>query len=517
MIQLFVKAKAKGNAFMVFLRFGFVALLAICGILFGDAAWGEGINLTVFPASVTISPWYHQVEVRVILKNTSSTNLLGPSLEFFGNDGFEVEIGPASATNAEAGASIVWLVRVTNLVSARIPGAVLFEADFSSANDGLRQQVFSTLDVTLAADSSQPNPIEATLVGSFDSIEQNRPGEAYLVVSNNLDVPVHIVNLEAHEPTSVTFSNGLVPFAVAPHRIQVRPVRLEAERKVTPGTYPLLLNLTVEWDKSGHTESRSVVVSKQVTVGVFFESELLKALGVPSFLLLPGCLFLFTMQLLVTLGVMGAKNLSRVPQLSATSPGFWIVAVTFSGLFAFGYAWFTGTNYLIRYGVDDLRNVWLLSIFIGSAVFFLIAIGTIRWRKANVPTSQDDPITILRKMHRHCIGIVAAPVTFQINKVELNAFSVEGIADEQTLLWVAPKIMASWGDSPEARQAQENFEHLIDNRASAAKIADALTDAVKKGHVAVNWQSHGSVPNPYHLKIENIAGYGTPDLMVQSQ
>ena len=48
----------------------------------------------------------------------------------------------------------------------------------------------------------------------------------------------------------------------------------EAVQKVAPGSYVVLFEVSTEWDRSGHRESRNLIISKPVTVGVFFESEL---------------------------------------------------------------------------------------------------------------------------------------------------------------------------------------------------------------------------------------------------
>jgi hypothetical protein len=512
-----VKRKTRRGVSSMFIRQNVIAQLVMVCVFVSAHSWGDNIAVDVYPSSIAISPWYRGLDARVALINNSSNSLFDPTLEFFGNDGFQVKIGPASETNVGPGASIVWPILVTNLAIANVPGAIQFEASFAPAAGGSRQKLFSTLNITPATDTSQQSPIQVMILGTFDAIEQYRPSEGYLVVSNNLGVPVRIARLEAQRPKSITFTNWFTSFTINPHSVSPLAFELEAEKKVTPGTYPLLLDFATEWETSGHTESRSVIVSQQVGVGVFFESELLKALGVPSFLLLPGCLFLSTMQLLVTMGVLGVKNLSRLPQLAINSPGFWIIAVTFSGLFAVAYNWITGTNYLVRYGADDLLNVWLWSILIGLVVYLVIALVTIHWRKTTVPTSQDAPITILRKMCRHRIGILVAPVKFQLNKVELRGFPIEGLNDEQTFLWVIPKIVTTWADSAKAREAQQTFEQHLNARSPSSELADELTIAIEQKWVNVSWQVNGSVPNPYHLKAEAIAGYDPPEVMVESR
>ena len=85
---------------------------------------------------------------------------------------------------------------------------------------------------------------------------------------------------------------------VPPHSTESAEMVISAASQVTPGRYVIEFPVTAEWDEAGYHQMRVLTVDKEVSVGVFFESDLLKVLGVPSFLILPGALVLFTMQLL---------------------------------------------------------------------------------------------------------------------------------------------------------------------------------------------------------------------------
>lgn len=450
----------------------------------------------------------------MILKNASDVVISKPTLVFFSNDGFEVEVGKSTVQNVSKGESVVWPVYVKSVNIGRVPGTIQFDASYGVGASTKRQHAFTTLAVT-ASNEGQQKPIEASVEGALDSISENRPGLGYLLVTNNLDVPVTITGVQVKQPSSILPVSNIPPFTVAARSGAQREIKLQAEGKVTPGTYPVLFVVSSEWQRDGHRHSRSVIISKQAHVGVFFESDLLKILGVPSFLLLPGCLFLFTMQLLVTLGVLGLKNESRLPQFTVTSPGFWIIAVTFSGVFAYVYNQF-GINYLERYGVDELRNVWLLSIGCGIIFYLIVGLAIKNWRSDWVPTSRDHPISILRKMSKQGVGILSAPVQFRLNKVDLRGYPIERIEDNQALLWVVPKVVTVWANSEAAREAQSKFEGQVNARANPSILADILEN-VSIDLVTVSWSVSDSVPHPYHLKLEAITAYLPPELMVEIQ
>ena len=91
---------------------------------------------------------------------------------------------------------------------------------------------------------------------------------------------------------------------------------------------------------------------------------------------------------------------------------------------------------------------------------------------------------------------------------------MESLEDDQTLLWVVPKIVTKWGATPEALTAKGDFEQKVDARAKPGELAESLAAAERKKLVAVSWARDRFVPNPYHLKIESIAGYETLALIV---
>jgi hypothetical protein len=489
----------------------------LSGLLLTSAAWSQpGVTLEVQPATVTVSPWYRQIETRVVLTNGSSAPLSNLTLSFFTNDRFEVEAASEVPGAVAAGHSVVWPVRVKNVDGSRLPGTVQFEAAYVAAAGG-KSYKLAMLHIAAAAEAGPAKPVEVALGGAFDSISENRPGTGYLLVTNSLDVPVDISGVAIRRPGGIKELPKIEPFTVAAHSAVEKEIKLEAESRLTPGKYPLLIDVRAEWDRGGHRHSRNLVVSRDVNLGIFFESELLKLLGIPSFLLLPGCLFVFSMQLLVTLGILGVKNESRLPKLTPATTGFWIVAITFSGVFAYGYYKVTGTNYLVMYGVNDLRNVWLSSIALGCVTYLAVGKATEKSRASRVPTAQDDPIAILRKMSKHGVGILASPVSFDLNKVSLRGFLAERVEDEQTLVWVVPKIATHWEQSKDALNAQEQFEELVNTRANPARIADSLDEWKQKNLVAVSWLAANAVPNPYHLKLDAITGYLPAEVMIEVQ
>jgi hypothetical protein len=494
------------------------AVMLVC---VSASAAADDVTVEVQPSSISVLPSYSQVQAIVALKNASSSDTVrSVTLTWLTNDGFSIAAGPPSSKMARPGQSILWPLIIKNVNHSHLPGTIVFDAAYLTTGASPRH-IFKPLSLSSEADGS-PKPVEASLDGNFDAIAQNRPGYGSLLVTNNSNLPMHI-DANPIVPTQIFEQPPSQALDVAARSSIHIPVLIEANSQLTPGVYSVFYEINAQWNAGGHVEQRRLIVSKPATAGVFFESELLKALGVPSFLVLPGCLALFTMQLLLTLGVLGLKDQSKAPasiawltSLKVTDPGFWIVSITFSGFFALVYTRF-GNNYIIRYGVTDLENVWMWSIGIGLVAYFAIALWTLRHRRLYVPSRTDPPLTILEKMSRNGASAQPSKVGFQLSGVLRRMFVIEQIEDEQTLVWVAPPIVVTWAESALARTEQQTFDQNLNDAVGPQALVQQIREAMKNGYVtSVNWNLAEAVPNPYHLKIESITQWLPPERMVSS-
>ena len=169
-------------------------------------------------------------------------------------------------------------------------------------------------------------------------------------------------------------------------------------------------------------------------------------------------------------------------------------------------------NYLLSYGVDDLRNVWLASIVIGAVVYLAIAWATLKRRRERVPDSSDEPVTVLKKLAKNHLGILLPEMKYKINTLELKGLAIERIEDGQTLVWISPRITAEWENTPEAQALKAEFDGIINGTRDPLALAGVLERAGNL--VKTGYESIGAVPNPYHLKVEAITAYLPARLIV---
>jgi len=487
------------------LRLRITAVGSLWGLL-SLPALSQNVSIEVQPGSITASSSNFTAEARVILKNPSEERLRKISLGWFSNDGIKAELGKPRATVACPKREIVWPVKISVSGKSHMPGAVIFEASYVARSDV--KHLYASL--ALQGDSAQ-KLVEASLEGNPEAVSQQRPGAIYVLVTNNIDVPVE-VSVGSQVPSKAVQIVGGDPFQVPPRSSAAHKVEIQAASRVTPGVHPVVIEVNASWERAGQKEERHFALTKSVTVGVFFESELLKALSIPSFLVLPGCLVIFTMQLMLSFGVFGLKDVSKLPEIGITSPAFWILAVTFSGLFAPAYYCATGVNYLLNYGGDDLRNVWLMSIGIGVGFYLIIAGATLRHRREHVPSISDSPATVLKKLAKNGLGIVLPQVKYKLNNLELGGFVIEKIQDGQTLVWVAPHITTEWQNNAQAQGLKKQFDDIVNGSRDPAALAEVLEHA--RDVVTLRFESKGGVPNPYHVQVEAITQYLPAGLIV---
>ncbi len=231
---------------------------------------------------------------------------------------------------------------------------------------------------------------------------------------------------------------------------------------------------------------------------------------------------IFTMQLLLSFNVLGAKDESSLPDLGVTTPSFWILSITYSGLYALICIWLARFgvlkgDYLVHYGLEDILWVWVISIGIGAGLYLLLAWLSLEHRRKTVPSATDDPMVVLDKMANNHMGLMAPEVRFTVNNTPWRGFAIEPIEDGKTQLWVAPQILAEWANVAEAlpEQTNHNTDLATALNPNATTPKDQITRNVKDrivrdraNHwVDTRWNPQGNiatVAGPTHIKMETI-------------
>jgi hypothetical protein len=272
----------------------------------------------------------------------------------------------------------------------------------------------SVVGLTVKAAASAPL-VEAKIDSSVATINENRPGAAKLVLTNPRETAVKVtaVGVTAPDGTTVelTCPSGTVqakPGATASGCAEELAARSQAAMPLTftttdsvvPGPRSVLVSV-----QAG--SEQSVVTSTTFTVDVFAEADILKAIGVPVFLLLPGVIIVLTAWFLITHasplrpltaglslgGVAGTATVTAVLGL-AISLGVAQLYPHLTEQFVPRHA----RDYLKAYGFRDFYYVIGYSFAIALAVWIVVTVGFVVIRALFLPWPYDKPKSLLRKI-----------------------------------------------------------------------------------------------------------------------
>jgi len=456
--------------------------------VFADAA----ATVTVAPAAVSLTLGASAKGV-VVITNGPNGSAHANARGVAGDPSVQVEM-PTSAVTLEASSS------------------VSLDYSVKRISEGSGQDVAVEFIVDLQPDGGAPTAPSQTLVGSLtvkaasglpliqvaieanlDNINENRPGEGVLVVTNLRETPVMIVGFEVSAPTGIdvilTCSDGtqlrttgglINEFSQCHETVEGRSqsilrLRFEAPGSLAPGKRIALVR--VEARDPSTRVTGSVHASVPFTADVFAESDLLKAVGVPIFLLLPGAVIVMTGWFLISklspwkslTGGSGAKDLWGA---SVTA----VVALAVSLVMAAAYPSLTKTflpgaerDYLSAYGFQDFYYVLGYSFAIAMMLWAFACLAYLvfplmRW--LFIPWPGDDPRALLRKLAFR--GLVSAQTEFPSVVIEedstrRNAFKVSrwGLR-KQTLVAPLMEVRISGADEQERRTMEKRIRTLTE-------------------------------------------------------
>jgi hypothetical protein len=369
-------------------------------------------------------------------------------------------------------------------------------------------------------------PVQRTLLEMAAKLEQ-RPGLIYLIVKNKSNKPFTVETISVKNPRFVIITS------LAPEEKRVLAdgsslsvgYNISATNEVLPGKQLIMFELLLE--QAGREQT--ITASHPITVGVLGESEILTLLQLPSLLFLPGFLIVLTWQFLWSV----FKPLNINFPLEAKTPQFWLFAIGLSFIMLLVYPPITGMrpiagslttgprNYLVGYGLLDFALIWMISMTL-AIVTFVIAFGgynlvlaLIKWGagllnrfrqwqvREKTPSQDDMPITILRKLDRQGLGVALNVVEAPILGATRRAFLLERWREDQKEFWVGPAIMVKWSDTAEAG-LQQRVEELLEQKQSAAMLADFLEKSQGDGDLSVSWGGEKPFERPVQAKKEEI-------------
>ena len=495
-----------------------LAALAVC-VTFGQvspaaavlAQSASEIKLELIPASVEL-PVKGESEVQLVLRNHTENTLEGVRLDWFTNT--NVSITPLDAQDVKLIAprsESVWRLKLKHGEEGLVSGKINFRISYglqAGNTASVAQVVFGSLEVKGREADAVEKMAEVVVKTSITSLNEQHPGRVYLVINNKSDQEIRIGKLSSSGPTFIQIEPELTGIQkVAPHDSLGLPVNIRVTDAVDPGKQLVLFRIPIEWGTGEQLQSASLVASQEFNIGVFGESEILTALGIPSFLILPGFLMLISYRMFSNLG----REKKREEESSlkiGTSPQFWMIAITLSIFMALLYPAITGLvggvrrNYLGSYGLNDVVRVWFISIIFGALACGVVYSFRRLQARYYTPSENDNPIKIIKKLRWQRLSIHLPTVEVKRGQENMSVFRIQARKGNQKTFWVAPYIDLSWREGVDS-----NFKGNVALQMERGKsISDLIDSLEQEDKLTLQWDKTGIITQPYFISEDEFTG-----------
>jgi hypothetical protein len=490
------------------------------------------VELEVIPSAVVLPP-QGEVQAMVVARNLVTDVLRNVQLSWFTDAGVDVVVRKPTVDELAPNSTLTWTLQLSQSGAELATGTVHLYLDYTWQTQELKGVTFGALNVKPRRPQAVEQIANVQVETALASLMEYRPGLVYLVVSNSADFPVTVIGIVPSGPDFVTFTPRYAGSSqrLSPRETLSYPIEVKATDAVQPGDHLLLFQVGFEWEEFGQTWRGSIIKSHPVQVGIIGESEILKLIGVPTLLVLPGFLTV------ITVGWLWRNWWPQKPalELDAKKPEFWALAILlslFTALFVYpGVTKGLGhpRSYLEGYGLRDITWLWMGSILIPAIAYVLGAGGGRlayrvgawsvkcyrKWQARHRPTAQDTPVTILQKLYKQELGIIRERVKFDREGQTQRAFLLEPRVEEREAFWVGPAIVIEWlGQANE--QCQRRVERQLGSNGNIALLAQVLEEGRQKRLLRVRWKGTEQFKRPCEVPSVDLQ-FLTPGFIIEQE
>jgi hypothetical protein len=447
--------------------------LCVAGVLEAEPR----LDIKAFPASVDLEPWGEPSQLMLVVRNPGPVAVSNLKLSEFTDIYLDVTQKNQAVKAIKPGqdAAFVFILRPTS--SEIAAGNVYFRFNYDGA-----QISTVAVPVKIRGGAKAEDILKVNLQTTLATLYEYQSGKVDVQITNQSADELAASVWPVDYPTFIQFQPWNRRVTLHPFATSIVQFEVTTAGKLLMGKQLLLFEVDFAPAGEGGFHKRSVVVSKEVDVGVVGESDLLKLLGVPSFLFLPGCLAIWAAYILWKIKLFKPE---MGFDLTFPKPEFLVVSVTLSMLLGVLYWIIRGVNILRGYDFADLVLVWILSIAVGGLSYS----GYAGWKDyqrrrheklqaglkaaviARTPSGGDTPIALLKKLSLQKLGLVRTRVEFKGK----TWFIVEPDLG-QDALWMARRIQCEWHDDATS-DSRRKVSDLLDSNGDPGQLADVLQAA----------------------------------------
>jgi hypothetical protein len=481
---------------------GILAFIIFTFLLINPAvrvfAQASTVTLEVSPGTLDLYP-QGEADIVLILRNNTSGIISNLEISTFGTADIEPPTFSNLPATLPAGSSLAIPAHLIRGPKGYRSGTLIFLLKYQtlgqSGSPAAPGVVTATLGIKEQDSLSLDKVIDVKVTTPLTVLSENQHGIIRVTVRNLAYFPVTVTNILPGGTRFIDFNSPSFAQSVEipPQTSQVYDFTATLKSPYQIGTEPLYFTVSIQWNQDGYTFTGSQAVMQPISIGVFSDqSDLLKVLGLPSFLLLPGFL-------VVVAVIFCWKRISPKtdPALAPTNVEFWILAVTLSIPLIFIYR---GGSILVNhprqfpdvFGLVDILILWVASLAIGILGWALI-LWVRRYLKRFVPLPDDSPLRMIYKLVLNQSGIYLDQAILN----DRRYLKFPPISDAPGKTWLLPYIEYEF--TPSALHEDEFKKGLtgilarvqgaksIDTVEGARELHQKLTEGIRKKMIVVKW------------------------------
>jgi hypothetical protein len=502
-------------------------LLLMLWILAGGAPVCLGDNKSleteVVPASLAVSPTGAATQFVFILRNPGDAELRQVQVSWIVDEGISlVPAEPFAVATLGAHAAVSYVFRVSQTSLSSIDRSLLLRISYKDSSGP--KIIAQAISVKSREPDSVDKVVDAKVQTTLDSLDSAHSGTINLFLTNKqgqsitLDVTANGPEFICFEPPSAgcpALPRGANPtlakiekkaISIGPYQTHIEEFTVGARQRVEPGKY--LLSFEIALESRGGQQAGSTVLSQAVDVGVVAESAILKALSVPSFLLLPGCLVMLTLGFFSKYGWSWSKPAKSNPIPEPTDAYFWLASITVSGVMALLYRWIADRWYFVSYGIEDIAMVWIYSVLLGL-LLYSIFFGWPRFLEVqSTPTAEDSPVKVLKRLGWQGHHNVIERRTIGADPNKKTVFVISKVSEDGKSVWVSAGINVYVARAGE--KLKDKIRKELEATGKPRKLAGLLIPAEQSGAGATGEKQElavwdpDSIPNPCLVEVVNL-------------
>jgi hypothetical protein len=457
-----------------------LALLAASALASAISAAPPAVTLEALPAALELAP-DGEAEVVLVLRNASSAALSGLRLAHTALAGVEVESGGLPKSLARD-SSLAIPVVIHRLPAGSAKGGLVFQLFYTTRSEDGSAEIAglaaAKVDLAERLPAALDKLVEVKIETPLKVLGETQSGFVQVTARNLAPFPVTLTALTPGDSRTVRFEPGQFDQAVTlmPQTSEVFNFRLSLTPPYQSGDEIVYFTAQFAWEQDGRGYTGSQIVSKSIAVGVFAEqSDLMKLLGMPSFLVLPGFL-----------GVMAFafcwKRFSPKTDLNLgpAAVEFWILVVTVSIPLIFLYRqvsiWIGfPRQFPNAYSLADILILWVVSLGLGILAWR----GALLWRqiyRSETPLPEDPPLKVLLKLRVQRSGLYLPQVQFEGE----TFLRFPPVKDPAGKVWLLPFIQYELTPAAAGSGLRQRLDEILNREEGERSIRtpEALDDLI---------------------------------------